>query len=141
MRIICNAGVIPWGPQVQDILDRGKEAVRVVAGSQRTPLVSLLLRGDPGCGKTALAAYVAKLSEFPFVKILSPENMVGFNEPAKCAAIKKVFEDAYKSELSCIVIDDIERLLGKNRVTIIVTVLWLNLCLCDRLCGYWSKIF
>lgn len=84
----------------------------MVASSQRTPLVSLLLRGDPGCGKTALAAYMAKLSEFPFVKILSPENMVGYNEAAKCAAIKKVFDDAYKSELSCIVIDDIERLLG-----------------------------
>ena len=111
---VVYIGVIPWGPQVQDILDRGKAAVRVVGVSQRTPLVSLLLRGDPGCGKTALAAYIAKLSEFPFVKILSPEDMVGFNEPAKCAAIKKVFEDAYKSELSCIVIDDIERLLGES---------------------------
>ena len=108
------AGIIPWGPQVQEILDYGKDAVRVVAASQRTPLVSFLLRGNAGCGKTALAAYVAKLSEFPFVKILSPENMVGFNEAAKCAAIKKVFEDAYKSELSCVVIDDIDRLLGKS---------------------------
>ena len=106
-------GIIPWGSQVQDILDAGKRTVYVAASSQRTPLVSLLLRGDSGCGKTALAAYVAKLSEFPFVKILSPENMVGFNETAKCTAIKKVFEDAYKSELSCVVIDDIECLLGR----------------------------
>jgi hypothetical protein len=57
---------------------------------------------------------MAKLSEFPFVKILSPNNMLGFNEAAKCAAIKKVFEDAYKSELSCVVVDDIESLLGKS---------------------------
>ena len=40
--------------------------------------------------------------------------MIGFSEGAKCQAVKKVFEDAYKSELSCIVIDDIERLLGEQ---------------------------
>ncbi len=39
--------------------------------------------------------------------------MIGFTEGAKCQAIKKVFDDAYKSELSCIMIDDIERLLGE----------------------------
>ena len=44
--------------------------------------------------------------------MISPENMIGFSEGAKCQAIKKVFDDAYKSELSCVMIDDIERLLG-----------------------------
>ena len=47
------------------------------------------------------------------MKVLTPENMIGFSEGAKCQAIKKVFDDAYKSEISCVVIDDIERLLGK----------------------------
>lgn len=72
--------------------------------------------GDVGCGKTALAAHIARESHFPFVKVVTPENMVGFSESAKCQAIKKVFDDAYKSELSCIVIDDTERLLGKNHM-------------------------
>lgn len=112
--LLHHAGIIPWGPQVQEILDYGKVAVSMVAASQRTRQTSLLLRGNPGCGKTALAAYMAKLSEFPFVKILSPKNMLGFNEASKCAAIKKVFEDAYKSELSCVVVDDIESLLGMS---------------------------
>ena len=75
--------------------------------------MSMLLHGPPDTGKTALAAYIAKNSGITFVKVLSPEDMVGFSESAKCGAIKKVFEDAYKSEISCIVIDDIERLLGK----------------------------
>lgn len=70
------------------------------------------LAGSAGCGKTALAAYIAKESNFPFVKVISPENMVGFGETAKCEVIRKVFDDAYKSELSCIVLDDIEGLLG-----------------------------
>lgn len=104
-------GILPWGPRVDEILDIGKAAVRQVSESQRTPLVSVLLRGNPGCGKTALAAYIAKQCEFPFVKVISPENMIGFSEGAKSQAVKKVFDDAYKSELSCIMIDDIERLL------------------------------
>lgn len=39
--------------------------------------------------------------------------MIGYSEGAKCQAIKKVFDDAYKSELSCVVVDDIERLFGE----------------------------
>ena len=35
-------------------------------------------------------------SGFPFVKICSPDDMVGFTESAKCKAIKKVFDDAYR---------------------------------------------
>ena len=111
------AGVIPWGKQVQEILDyHGKEAVRVAKESQYMPLVSMLLHGPSGSGKTALAAYMARHSGITFVKVLSPEDMVGFSDSAKCGAIKKVFEDAYKSEISCIVIDDIERMMGECHV-------------------------
>ena len=38
--------------------------------------------------------------------------MVGFNENQKVAAISKVFSDSYKSPLSVVVVDNIERLLG-----------------------------
>lgn len=50
-------------------------------------------------------------SDFPFIKLISPESMVGFSETAKVAQIKKVFDDAYKSPHSVIVVDGIERLL------------------------------
>ena len=83
--------------------------------------------GDVGCGKTALAAHIARESYFPFVKVVTPENMIGFSESAKCQAIKKIFDDAYKSELSCIVIDDIERLLGEPGVS--CDALYANICI------------
>ena len=38
--------------------------------------------------------------------------MVGFSEHQKVAAISKVFSDSYKSPLSVIVVDNIERLIG-----------------------------
>ncbi len=83
-----------------------------VRKSSRTPLVSVLIHGPSGSGKTALAATIAMASEFPFIKLISPDTMVGFSESAKMSAISKVFMDSYKSPFSVIVIDAIERLLG-----------------------------
>lgn len=99
--------------------------------------VRLCVSGPPHSGKTALAAKISEDSEFPFIKICSPDKMIGHSEISKCQAIKKVcgselkyyvmqcygcfmhvvisgqvFDDAYKSQLSCVVVDDIERLLG-----------------------------
>merc|ERR1712020_709132 len=67
--------------------------------------------GAPNSGKTALAAQLAKMSGFPFVKICSPEDMVGFTESAKCLKIAKIFDDAYRSMKSCLLVDSVERLL------------------------------
>lgn len=50
------------------------------------------------------------------MKFISPKDLVGFNEQAKSGKIAKVFEDAHKSNLSCIVIDDIERLIEYNPI-------------------------
>ncbi|KAF3625798.1 Vesicle-fusing ATPase [Capsicum annuum] len=62
-------------------------------------------------GKTAMAATVGIQSDFPYVKIISAETMIGLSESSKCSQIVKVFEDAYKSPLSIVVLDGIERLL------------------------------
>lgn len=48
------------------------------------------LAGNVGAGKTALAVQMALSSDFPFVKLCTPENMIGFTESAKCQSIKKV---------------------------------------------------
>jgi vesicle-fusing ATPase len=79
--------------------------------SKTNTLLSVLIEGTHGCGKTALAAHIAMNSNFPFIKLITPENFVGYSELAKISAIVKIFEDAYKSPLSLIVLDDIERLI------------------------------
>ncbi|XP_033911523.1 vesicle-fusing ATPase isoform X1 [Acipenser ruthenus] len=104
-------GIIKWGDPVSRVLDDGELLVQQTKNSDRTPLVSVLLEGPPHSGKTALAAKIAEQSQFPFIKICSPDMTIGFSETAKCQAMKKIFDDAYKSQLSCIVVDDIERLL------------------------------
>ncbi|KAK1794202.1 hypothetical protein P4O66_011098 [Electrophorus voltai] len=104
-------GIVKWSNAVSDILGDGELLVQQTKNSERTPLVTALLEGPPHSGKTALAAQIAEDSQFPFIKICSPDKMIGFSETAKCQAIKKIFDDAYKSQLSCVVVDDIERLL------------------------------
>ena len=48
-----------------------------------------IILGPVGTGKTALAVSMALQSEFPLIKMCTPENMIGFTEMAKCSAIKK----------------------------------------------------
>ena len=36
------------------------------------------------------------------LKVCSPEDMVGFTESAKCAMIRKIFDDAYRYHLTLI---------------------------------------
>ncbi|ORZ30023.1 P-loop containing nucleoside triphosphate hydrolase protein [Catenaria anguillulae PL171] len=103
-------GIVPFGT-TRSLLERGALFIKQVRESSRTPLVSVLLHGPSGSGKTALAATIAMSSEFPFIKLVSPESMVGFNEQAKAAQIAKVFNDSYKSPMSVIVVDNLERLL------------------------------
>uniref|UniRef100_A0A2K5V7N2 Vesicle-fusing ATPase n=1 Tax=Macaca fascicularis TaxID=9541 RepID=A0A2K5V7N2_MACFA len=82
-------GIIKWGDPVTRVLDDGELLVQQTKNSDRTPLVSVLLEGPPHSGKTALAAKIAEESNFPFIKICSPDKMIGFSETAKCQAMKK----------------------------------------------------
>ncbi|XP_063218099.1 vesicle-fusing ATPase 1-like [Bacillus rossius redtenbacheri] len=104
-------GVINWGTPVSSLLEDGMLLIQQARATDASGLVSVLLEGPPNSGKTALAAQLAKNSEFPFVKVCTPEDMVGFTESSKCLQIRKVFDDAYRSQLSCILVDNIERLL------------------------------
>lgn len=108
--VIAN-GIIHHDPIIEEILDKGKLFVNQVARSTRTPRVSILLHGPPASGKTVLAASIAWASQFPFIKLISPDRMVGFSEAQKIQFITRTFTDSYKSPLSVIVVDNLERLL------------------------------
>merc|ERR1719266_220440 len=111
LELFLGGGIINWGDPVQGVLDDGELLTQQAASQDGPGLVSILLEGAPNAGKTALAAQLARASNFPFVKICSPDDMVGFTEAAKCLQIKKIFDDAYRSNQSCVLVDNIERLL------------------------------
>ncbi|OAY82158.1 Vesicle-fusing ATPase [Ananas comosus] len=104
-------GIVDCGERHKHIYQRAMLLVEQVKVSKGSPLLTCLLEGPAGSGKTAMAATVGIDSDFPYVKIISAETMIGLSESSKNAQIVKVFEDAYKSQLSIIILDDIERLL------------------------------
>ena len=105
-----RGGIIDYSTYIDQVLTEGSLFVEQVRKPDSTPLFSVLLHGPAGSGKTALAAKIAIDSQFPFIKLISPEDMVGFNEAAKIQYLSKVFMDAYKSTMSVIVMDSIERI-------------------------------
>jgi vesicle-fusing ATPase len=107
-----TGGIIRFSPSIDNILEEGRLIFQQVQAEDSTPLFSAILHGPPGSGKTALAAKMAIDSGYPFIKLCTPNNMIGFNESMKIEHMRKIFDDAYKSPLSVVVIDNIERILG-----------------------------
>ncbi|KNA25638.1 hypothetical protein SOVF_004730 [Spinacia oleracea] len=103
-------GMVDCGVRHEHIQQRAMLLAEQVKISKGSPILTCLLEGPSGSGKTAMAATVGICSDFPYVKIVSSESMIGLSESTKCAHIVKVFEDAYRSPLSIIILDDIERL-------------------------------
>ncbi|KAH9244326.1 hypothetical protein BASA81_018276 [Batrachochytrium salamandrivorans] len=52
-------GIVDFSPNIERILSDGQLVIEQVKNSQRTPLVSVLLHGPVGAGKTALSATIA----------------------------------------------------------------------------------
>lgn len=106
-----RGGIIDYGETFRHLYKTLQMLINQVKNSDQTPLLSVLLEGPSGTGKTAIAAKIALESGFSYVKVVSPENYVGYTESGKVNAIAKIFDDAYKSPLSLIVLDNIERLI------------------------------
>jgi vesicle-fusing ATPase len=105
-------GIIPYSDDFTDAKSRLLTLTRQVRDSDRDgTLVSVLVEGAAGSGKTAIMANVALEAGFPYVKLISPDQLIQHREGGKVAKISQVFEDAYKTELAMILIDDVERLL------------------------------
>ncbi|KAK3068438.1 transport between ER and Golgi ATPase protein [Teratosphaeriaceae sp. CCFEE 6253] len=104
-----EGGVIHFSPHIDKILRNGREYTNQVR-TNSTPLLSVLLHGPRGSGKTALAAQIATESEFPFIRLVRPVDLVGMNEMQKIQHLSKLFTDAYKSPHNVILLDNIELL-------------------------------
>ncbi|GLD99879.1 hypothetical protein PINS_up008607 [Pythium insidiosum] len=104
-------GLVPYGKSFTDVRDALVRVIEQVRANDKTPLMSVLLHGERGAGKTALATYCAISSEFPLVRLIKASELIARAENAKCSFIYTVFEEAYRSPLSIIILDDIERLM------------------------------
>lgn len=105
-------GIIPFNSSIQDIFERGQSLIAETESSETESLISVLLHGSSGVGKTAIAATLALNSGFPFIKMLLAEGLVGMSESRKIQHIDNVFRDVYKLPLNILVVDKIETLIN-----------------------------
>ncbi|KAL7675137.1 hypothetical protein ACOME3_001404 [Neoechinorhynchus agilis] len=102
-------GIIDWSVSVvHSVQSELNLVISKCLKDASCPLASVLIEGPIGCGKTAMACKAAMESEFPFVKMCTPVDMIGFTEIAKSLSVKEIFLDAYKSPASCVILDNIE---------------------------------
>ena len=91
-----EGGIMHFSPTIQSILDAGNQDVKAVEHSESIRTLTTILFGPPGSGKTALAAKLAIDSGFPFIKLVTSHDMVGFSEMQKVNQLEKIFRDSDK---------------------------------------------
>ena len=106
---LMSYGICMYSTEFSETLKRCEQYIRNIS-QQDIQMMSLLLEGAPKSGKSALAAHLAKTSDFAFVRFVSPQLLPGSTEYEKIRSITEIFDDAYKSDTSCIVLDDFDQL-------------------------------
>jgi len=103
--------LINYGRKYLKLIDEGHRLTSRLKVSKKMSVFSLLLEGAQAAGITSIAAKLALDSKCPFTKFIGPEDFVAFSEQAKCEKLVKIFDDAHKSPLSFLVLDNLEVLL------------------------------
>ena len=94
---------------IQSFRSRNGDGLRSAVVDDGNSFVSkLLLHGPSQTGKTALVSKIALESEISFVKMVGPSSIADSTTSSKIDALKQTFADAHKSELSLIILDDLE---------------------------------
>ncbi|KAI0392474.1 vesicle fusion factor [Xylariaceae sp. FL0594] len=110
-------GIIPYAPHIDSTIEEMMRVVGMIKEDPNKFSTSVLFHGPKAAGKTALAAHIAVKSGFPFVKLITPADLVGYRDDfAKKDYVHKAFADAYKSPASILILDDFERLIGWNPI-------------------------
>ena len=111
--------ISPKHKSMHNSLRRDIDRQRRSSGSNLTSLslLTILFEGERGSGKTAISAYLALRSGFPFARVVSfARDFAGLHEHQQAMRLREVFEEAYKSKWSVIILDDVENLVHLSAV-------------------------
>ncbi len=87
---------LPCGESHDSVIESGLDMIHILMTSLATRVQSLLIYGPKGSGKTTLAAHLAMMGKFSFVKILTASSLMGQHDMTKIDIMYQAFNDAYK---------------------------------------------
>ncbi len=87
-----------------------EEIIGIIKSNDR--LRTIIIQGEPKSGKTSMVAKIAIDSDIKYIKMVKPIDVIRFDENGKSFYLTDVAMDAYISESSLIVLDDIEVLIN-----------------------------
>ena len=113
-----QGGMHDFGARHQQLMRTATHFIQQIRNGESAGVrsLSLLFTGAPGTGCTALSAFLASSSNMPYIKILSAASLVGLDDAQRVRKLVEVFEGAYKSARSVVLLDGLEQLLAWSRL-------------------------
>eukprot|EP00924_Labyrinthula_sp_SR-Ha-C_P006140 maker-scaffold_54-snap-gene-1.27-mRNA-1 protein AED:0.01 eAED:0.01 QI:51/1/0.75/1/0.66/0.5/4/0/749 len=110
LALLFKFGISLYNDSIKNIVTTVNDLFTHLPNS-KLALSSCLITGPVGSGKSALLASLASQSNYPLVKYIPAEKLLALSDQQKQSFLFEEFESAYRSELSLIVLDDLERLI------------------------------
>jgi len=105
---LCVRGIINYSDMFKEKRETLARYIDTLRNDEHQQLMSFCISGPAASGLTAFAAQTCKDGGFNFVRAIQAKEFIGVSDDRAAGIILSVFEDAYKSRLSAIIIDDLD---------------------------------
>lgn len=105
---------VPYNENINHITKKISTFTKTLQTSKLTTILSTLILGNSGTGKTSLAVNLALNSGFPFIGMISSGTLAGKVDKERIDYIESEFRKAYQSPRSVMILDDLEGIISAS---------------------------
>jgi vesicle-fusing ATPase len=104
-------GFVAFRPEVPALVQSLLDILEQARQGGKLPLVTVLVQGPPGAGKSAVLAHLGSLANgFTFRRHLTGQELASLGEEAACDMLVQAVQDAHQCPHSLLMLDDLEGL-------------------------------